>query len=52
MPLSRAIATAISRVRRWARGGGGVNADTVAKAQKALAEWEKLKAKNRVRKKD
>lgn len=40
----RAIATAISRVKRWAAGGGDVKADTQAKAAAALAQWEKLKA--------
>lgn len=49
MPLSRAIPTAISRVKRWARGGGNVKADTRAKAAKAVAQWEALKAKNKAR---
>lgn len=47
---SQAIAIAISRIKRWAAGGDGVNADTVAKAAKALAEWESLKAKNSAKK--
>lgn len=42
---SRAIATAINRVKRWARGGDGVKADTVTKSLKALAAWELLKKK-------
>lgn len=46
LPLSRAIAIAIGRIKKWARGGGGVNADTVAKAAAAVAAWEALKAKN------
>ena len=52
-PRERAIPIAISRIKVWARGGGGVNADTVAKAAAALAGWEALKAKaaaRRVRK--
>ena len=48
-PLSRAIATAISQVKRWARGGENVNADTRAKAAKAVAQWTALKARNRAR---
>lgn len=47
---SRAIATAVNTVKRWARGGkvveGGshnVNADTQAKAAKALASWTRKK---------
>jgi hypothetical protein len=42
--ISQSIAIAVGRVKTWARGGGGVNADTRAKAAKALAEWEKKKA--------
>lgn len=49
MDKSRAIATAISRVKAWAAGGGKVNADTRAKAQKAVADWESLKARNAAR---
>ena len=48
-PRERAIPIAISRFKVWARGGGGVNADTVAKAAAALAAWEALKAKAAVR---
>ena len=44
-PIGRAIATAVNRCRLWAAGGGGVNADTRAKAQKALAQWEAKKKK-------
>jgi hypothetical protein len=43
---SQAIAIAISRIKKWAAGGDDVNADTKAKAAKALAQWEKLKGKN------
>lgn len=45
MSESRAIATAIATVKRWAVGGGDVKPDTRAAAQKALAEWEALKVK-------
>ncbi|UTN91840.1 ADP-ribosyltransferase [Streptomyces phage Stuff] len=44
---SQAIQIAIGQIKKWARGGEGVNADTVAKAQKALAQWEAAKAKAR-----
>lgn len=44
-PLERAIPIAIGTIRRWATGGGDVDADTRAKAQAALAAWERLKAK-------
>ncbi len=43
---SAAIAIAISRVKKWAAGRDGVDADTQAKASKALAAWEALKAKS------
>lgn len=43
--LSQAIAIAISRIKVWAAGGDGVSAKTQAKAAKALAAWEALKAK-------
>lgn len=49
MPLSRAIPTAISRVKKWAAGGDDVKADTRAKAAKALAAWEALKSKNKAK---
>jgi hypothetical protein len=45
VPLDRAIPMAISRIKRWAAGEGNVNADTRAKAQAAVAQWEALKAK-------
>lgn len=41
---SKAIAIAVSRVKKWAAGGEDVKADTRAKAVKAVAEWEKMKA--------
>lgn len=44
--MSQAIAIAISRIKKWAVGGDDVDADTVAKSVKALAEWTALKAKN------
>lgn len=49
MSISRAIATAINRVRLWAAGGENVNADTRAKARKALAEWQAMKAKTKIK---
>ncbi len=42
---SQAIAIAVSRVKKWAAGGDDVDADTRAKAAKALAQWEALKVK-------
>lgn len=44
--LSSAIAIAIGRIKNWAKGGGDVDADTQAKAAKALSQWTALKAKN------
>lgn len=49
-PVSEAIRDAIGIVKRWARGGGGVDAGTKAAAAKAIAEWEALKARNKARK--
>jgi hypothetical protein len=49
MSISRAIATAISKVKKWAAGGDDVKPDTRAKAAKAVAEWEALRAKNAAR---
>lgn len=48
--LSSAISIAISRIKVWAAGGDDVEADTRAKAVKALAQWEALKAKNAAKK--
>lgn len=47
---SAAIAIAISRCKKWAAGGDDVDADTRAKAAKAIAEWEALKGKNKAKK--
>lgn len=49
---SQAIAIAVSRVKKWAAGGDDVDADTKAKAAKALSEWERLKGKNKAKKSD
>ena len=46
MDISRAIATAVSTVKRWAAGGDDVSAQTRAKATKAVAEWEAKKARS------
>lgn len=46
MPISRAIAVAISQIKKWAVTG---EADTKAKAVKAIAQWEALKAKARAK---
>lgn len=51
MKRERAIPVAINRCKVWAAGGGGVNADTRAKAAAAIAQWEALKAKNKARSK-
>jgi hypothetical protein len=42
---AQAISIAVSRMKKWATGVG-VNTDTQAKAAKALAEWEALRAKS------
>jgi len=42
---SQAIQIAIGKIKDWARGGGDVGPEVVAAAQKALAEWEALKAR-------
>lgn len=44
MPEQRAIATAVATVKRWCAGGGGVKADTRAKACAAVTEWEAKRA--------
>lgn len=44
MSTSRAIATAVNKVKQWCRGGDNVKPDTRAKACKALAQWNKMKA--------
>lgn len=43
--VSHAIATAVNKMKKWARGGDGVTKKTQAKAAKALAQWEKMRAK-------
>ena len=50
--LEQSIAIAVSRIKKWASGGDGVSAKTQAKASKALAAWEALKAKNKARSKN
>jgi hypothetical protein len=47
---SAAIAIAVNQVKKWAAGGGDVDADTKAKAAKAVAQWTALKAKNKAKK--
>lgn len=47
---SRSIAIAIGTVKRWAAGGGDVDATTRAAAAKALTEWEALKGKAKAKK--
>lgn len=42
---SRAIATAVSTIRRWSRGGDDVSAKTQALASRALAEWNRMKSR-------
>lgn len=42
---SRAIATAIAAVKRWASGRGAVSPEVRAAAAKAVAEWEANKAR-------
>jgi hypothetical protein len=49
MTISRAIATAISRIKVWARGGDNVDPDTQAKAAKALAEWNAKRARSKAK---
>lgn len=50
LPVSRAIAIAVGVVKRWAKGGGDVDASTQAKAAAAVASWEKKKAATRGKK--
>lgn len=47
---SNSIQIAIGTVKRWAKGVGNVNADTRAKAAKAVAQWEALKLKAKTKK--
>lgn len=46
MSREHAIPAAINAVERWARGEGHVHPEVVAASQKAVAEWEKLKAEH------
>lgn len=46
---SQAVAIAVSRVKKWASGGDDVDADTRAKAAKALAQWEAKKARSKAK---
>lgn len=48
-PVGQAISIAVSRCKRWAAGGDDVDADTRAKAAKAIAQWEALKGKNKAK---
>ena len=52
-PIGTAIAIAVGTVKRWAQGRGNNNSklkpQTVAKAAKAVAEWEAKKAKSRTK---
>ena len=50
-PISRAIAVAVGTVKRWARGGGNVKADTRIKAAAAVASWEAKKARSKASRK-
>lgn len=47
--ISNAIQIAVGVVKRWAKGVGDVDADTRAKAAKAVAQWEAKKAKARAK---
>jgi hypothetical protein len=49
MTREHAIPVAINRVKKWAAGADGTKPDTKAKAAAAVAEWEALKAKNKVK---
>lgn len=50
MSIGHAIATAVNQCRKWAAGKGNVNADTKAKAAKAIAQWEAKKVKSKAKK--
>lgn len=43
--VSRAIATAVSKMKKWCAGGDNVKPKTQAKACRAVAQWEKMRAK-------
>lgn len=44
--MSRATALAVAAMKRWARGGDDVSPKVQAAAARALAQWEKMKAKH------
>ena len=48
--ISNSIQIAIGTIQRWARGQGDVKADTRAKAAKALAQWEAMRARAKAKK--
>ena len=47
--ISNAIQIAVGVVKNWASGQGEVNADTRAKAAKAVAQWTAMKARAKAR---
>ncbi len=49
MDESAAIGMAVGIIKRWARGGGKVDATTRAAAEKALGEWESKKAASKAK---
>lgn len=49
LSISRSISIAVGAVKNWASGQGDVDADTRAKAAKAVAQWEAKKAKARAK---
>lgn len=49
LSISRSIAIAVGVMKNWASGRGDVDADTRAKAAKAIAQWEKMKASAKAR---
>lgn len=46
---SNAIQIAVGQVKNWASGQGDVDADTRAKAAKAVAQWTAMKAKSKAK---
>lgn len=49
LSIQASIRIALDRIRVWARGGKGVDPKTQAKAAKALAQWEALRAKSKAK---
>lgn len=47
--ISQAIQLAIGAIKNWAHGKGDVDPDTRAKAAKALAQWNAMKAKSKAK---